>query len=298
MAKFNYESYVANDNHSTNNGGSNNFGDRAKVIFLSSLLKNDGDSVVVRLPYENHNQFDLAGVHKVALKSGGFRNISCLRENTDAVDKCPLCASGNTPKGKFFVKGITYVQDGDKIDVVPFVWERPAAFAKEINGYIAEYGPLANVPLKIKRQGAKGDTNTKYVLLPANTQIYNTQTYPVDFSGLDNLDISKFAYVELNYNEVSNVVLTGELPKKENKQEVKPQTQPANNQGASQGYVQPTYTPDPLTAESNPFPSQKVEPATYTSYGAPQQQAPQSAQPQGENPQGQQDVYRPRRVTY
>lgn len=292
MAKFSYENMLVKEQQKAQNGGNNNFGDKPKVIFLSKLLADDGDSVVVRLPYESHKDFDFANVHRVALKSGGYKNISCLREDYDSVDKCPLCASGQTPKGRFFLKGVTYIQDDNGIQVVPFVWERAAGFAKEINGYIEEFGSLKNFPLKIKRNGKKGDQQTTYSIIPANASIYNTQTYPADFSGIETLDISKFAYVERNFNDLSTLVLTGDLPPKE----VKEQSQATSSHLQTVntnvgGNVADTFAPDVTSAENNPFVTQEkqvLQPNT-SPRTVPSQQPQQTSQ---------EGTYRPRRTTY
>ncbi len=301
MAQYSYENYTQKQEQKQFEG--------AKIKFFD-FLKNDGEVVLVRFPYQSVADIKIDTLHKVNV-NGNFRYVNCLRQDdTEPTHNCPLCAKGDSAKGRFIAKMIVYVQGANGIEIVPCIWNRPTGFARTVAERITDYG---NSVFKIKRIGAKGDMKTTYDIMPANPQVYNEQAYPSDFSAFENFKPNNFAFIDRNFDELTQYVSTGVMPERQKAQPQQenegyapqgqtygqqpqynqpygqqvqgynnPQYQaPQQNYGAPQGYVnqapqnygqQPTYQ----QAEQNPFPQ-----------GAPMQ--PNMQQPQNQQPT-QQDV--------
>ena len=288
MAKFSYEEFVKKEAERTT----------SNLVYASKYLKDDGDTLIVRLPYKSLQELDYATVHSVVLSNGNRRTVSCLRGEHDSVDACPLCKASLSnanykPANKFYLKGIAYLTDETgKTVPSPFVFERPAKFSAQIIDLINEYGDLSNFIFKLKRTGKKGDTKTTYSFIPAlNATIYNEQNYPKDFSELEKIDVCKRSYMEKSFEDITTFLRTGEFPQAQTEQTTYAQPQ--------QTYAQPTPS-NPV--ETTPNVTAPVTPVTpmqpQQTWQMPQQpQNPTQGMAQAEeNPFSTQD--RPRRIAY
>lgn len=271
MAKFSYEEFVKKEAERTTNN----------LVYASKYLKDDGDTLIVRLPYKSLQELDYATVHSVVLSNGNRRTVSCLRGEHDGVDTCPLCQASLSnanykPANKFYLKGIVYLTDETgKTAPSPFVFERPAKFSAQVIDLINEYGDLSNFIFKLKRTGKKGDTKTTYSFIPAlNASIYNEQNYPKDFSELEKIDVCKRSYMEKSFDDITTFLRTGEFPQAQTEQPtyVQPQptytvetkqnvaTQPTTVAPTQQTWQMPQQPQNPTQAmaqaEENPFPTQ------------------------------------------
>lgn len=283
MAKFSYEEFVKKEAERTTNN----------LVYASKYLKDDGDILIVRLPYKSLQELDYATVHSVVLSNGNRRTVSCLRGEHDGVDTCPLCQASLSnanykPANKFYLKGIVYLTDETgKTAPSPFVFERPAKFSAQVIDLINEYGDLSNFIFKLKRTGKKGDTKTTYSFIPAlNSSMYNEQNYPKDFSELEKIDVCKRSYMEKSFDDITTFLRTGEFPQAQTEQ---------------QAYVQqqPTYTVDTnQNVATQPTTVTPTQQAPQQTWQMPQQsQNPTRAMAQAEeNPFPTQD--RPRRIAY
>lgn len=248
MAKFNYNQLAQKEAEAEQSRGDG-------LVYASKYLKDDGATLIVRLPYTSVDEFDLATVHAVKMSDGFSRNVACLRDSHDALDVCPLCNSGNTPKNKFYLKGITYVpnEHGQLQGPFPFVFERPAKFANKVADLLKEYPNLNQLPLKLIRRGKKGDTKTEYDLMPANAQMYTPEQYPFDFSVLKDIDVCKRSYMEKDANEMSVFIRTGAFPEKQTAQSTPTMgTFNMPQYGAPQGGQMPTYQAPQYNAPQMP----------------------------------------------
>lgn len=283
MAKFSYEEFVKKEAERTT----------SNLVYASKYLKDDGDTLIVRLPYRSLQELDYATVHSVVLSNGNRRTVSCLRGEHDGVDTCPLCQASLSnanykPANKFYLKGIVYLTDETgKTAPSPFVFERPAKFSAQVIDLINEYGDLRNFIFKLKRTGKKGDTKTTYSFIPAlNSSIYNEQNYPKDFSELEKIDVCKRSYMEKSFDDITTFLRTGEFPQAQTEQ---------------QTYVQPqpTYTVDTnqnvATQPTTVTPTQQAPQQTWQMPQQPQNPTQAMAQAE-ENPFPTQD--RPRRIAY
>lgn len=280
MAQFSYEDFLKKEQSRP----SGNY-ERGNITFLSTLLKNDGDSVLVRFPYKSVNDFTFYTLHNVTV-DGKYRNVLCLRNDNDPINACPLCASGDKTKDRILIKCIAYIQGDSGIEVKNCVWDRPANFARTL-AECFNSGFIDNV-FKITRIGAAKSANTTYTVTPTSPQIYNEKTYPVDFSGFDNYKFNNHIFLDRNYDELMQFVQTGVMPqrqKQENNQApvqnqqqfgvVKPIEEHTNNY-STMNTAPYTQQPNFTQAESNPFPT----PNGYN-WQQPTQQAVNNTQSNG-----------------
>ncbi len=280
MSQFNFDEFMKKEEQRQNNF------EGAKITFLSTLLKNDGEAVYVRFPYRTAADFKFYSLHKISV-NGTFRQVACLRSDADPVSNCPLCAKGDKPKDRFLIQCIVYIQGQNGIEIKPCVWDRPATFSKTLKERIDTFG---QVVYKITRMGKANDKNTVYDVMPAPAQIYNEQAYPIDFSAFENYKFEGHMFLDKNYDEISQFLVTGSFPEvvKNNTQPQgqyqQPQVQPQQvvtpqpqmyQQPQQQMYQQPTFQ----QAEANPF-NQPAQPQNAQGYNWQQPQQPQQPQPQ------------------
>lgn len=212
-----------------------------KVGYFKSL-KDDGDEVIVRFAYESVKEFNLQTVHKVKV-GDKFRTVACLG------DGCPLCASGDKVRTKFYVKIVEYIKDENgKVFPKSVIWERPANFSKKIisaytqaveMGVYPTTSTIGDVVFKIKRNGAKGSMDTDYDVIPANPNIFKADVYVKNFEDFADLDLAHHSYMVRTAEEVSTFVETGDFPVIE-KTEVTPTTSVVETPK-----VTPTTAPSP-----------------------------------------------------
>lgn len=299
MAQFSYEDFLKKE--ATKPQG--NF-EKGEISFLSNYLQNDGDSVLVRFPYATPNDFTFYSLHRVNVE-GKYKNILCLRNDTDPVGACPLCAKGDNAKDRILIKCIAYIQGDRGIEIKPCVWERPAKFARNIAECITSF---PNSVYKVSRMGAKGSKDTNYTIMPTSPQIYNEQAYPIDFSKFGNFKFNNFMFLDRTFEELAQFVQTGRMPQRVKVQE--------GVQGQAQGYAQPQTsaqpqyaTPTPqlvngqqnvgnfAQAEANPFPTNNAPQQFNWQQPAQQPVAPQGQQQENKDGE-QQQAQRPVRTYF
>lgn len=184
MAQFDYATYSAQREASRNNSTSGYRGDGPQVQFLNALIKRDGDYVVVRFPYHSMADVKLETCHSVTFPGDKYsKRVRC-----SGVD-CPLCMDAVKLETRFFAKMLVYTEDGKGgVDILPAVWDRPAAFADiDLKNLIADYGDLAGHLFKIKRNGTGLDTRYTISYI-ANATTYPESVYKADFSSLESID--------------------------------------------------------------------------------------------------------------
>lgn len=229
MSKFNFNEINNNSNNNTSNNNS--------VGFFS--LADDGDTAIVRFYIDSMDDFDLATVHNINV-DGRYRNVNCLRDAKDPIEKCPFCNAKEVPvRQRFYIHLVQYVQD-DKGNMIPQakVWERATTYAIKLKGFMDDYGPLSDYLFKIVRRGAKGNMKTDYEIMP----ILNKTAYPDDvFVKVDNpfVDYSAIGRAILNKSASDMVYYleNGNFPAKEdNKDSANTSTVNTNDNNVSIPY--------------------------------------------------------------
>ena len=166
MGKINIEDL----DHYVNENGQR----KEKTKFLS--LKKDGEVVQVRFCHNSLADVEAITLHTIKDDQGVNRKVACLRAYNDPLDKCPFCKHlADNPNDKkigptqlrFFLTLAEYTKDADgKVTYEKKFWERGRTFRKELEGLTKRYSPLCKQVFEIERQGAPGDTATKYGIYP------------------------------------------------------------------------------------------------------------------------------------
>lgn len=281
MAQVNYEAFKKfNDNAGQGRQENKNFNSQRVGYFG---LKDDGDTAIVRFNIKSLEDPSLAvqSIHWVTTAEGKHRVVGCLRSDpAEDFNHCPLCASGEKPRYRIVLQLLEYKQDDNGNTVaVPVTWDQPARFRETLKSYLLEYGDLRNYVFKITRQGKKGDSQTKYSIIPGNQNIYKEEVFKKDFSAFDNFDINT-RILNLSYEELSNFVDTGNLPTTNN-----PQTQPEYNLKTSTSTNTEFTTFEPVQAPTPTSPLRSSGPIRSTFTG-------------NTNPNSNPETPAPRRYTY
>lgn len=133
------------------------------------VLKDDGDSAVVRLLHKGETGVDASGettydfpiyeVHKLDVDgSGRERTILCSGED------CEICKAGNRNTLRMFLQMVNLSEENK--DKQLQLWERGLVDIKQLLGLTAEYGDLTKRNIKIVRSGVKGSLKTTYQYFP------------------------------------------------------------------------------------------------------------------------------------
>ena len=175
-------------------------------------LKDDNDEAVVRFMHDSPESFDMAVVHNVNI-GGKYRNVNCLRNPNDPIEKCPLCASNVKLQTKIFVHLIEYVRsDNGQIVPTPKIWERPSSFANELYSKIMEYGPLSEHLFKVHRSGARGDMKTSYSVNYCIPTTYPESVYPKVPNAFDGFSILNFHVMDKTAEDMNVFLSQGNFP--------------------------------------------------------------------------------------
>lgn len=181
-------------------------------------LQNDGDEAVVRFMVDSLEDLEILTVHDIFV-NGKFRQISCVRDPREPIEKCPLCSKGEKIKQVVFIKMIQYVNTPNGVEAKPVVWQRSAStYAFRLKGYLDNYGPLSNILCKVIRHGAKGDMKTTYDIIPNLSPVnYPQENYPIlneaftDYSALGRIVLDK------NADDINVFINTGNFPENTDK---------------------------------------------------------------------------------
>ena len=198
-------------------------------------LKNDGDEAIVRFIQDDIKSFEIVTTHQIQTENGRFRNVNCLRDPREPLDKCPFCKAGLPVRQRFYIHMIQYDSSDDgmgniKITPKPVVWERSFQYVERLKGYIDNYGPLSEIICKIIRHGKPGDMKTTYEIIPnLSKQIFSDQMYPKiedafkDYSAVGTTVLNKSA------KELQYYIDYGKFPPKEEESSSQPIPAPTYN---------------------------------------------------------------------
>lgn len=178
--------------------------DSTRVGFFK--LNDDGDEAIVRIMHDSPATFDIVAVHPFEV-GGRFRNINCIRDPRDSVEKCPFCSNGEPLRYRFYLHLLEYTKDAQgNIICTPKVWERSLKFADTIKEYCSEYAPLSEYIFKIKRSGKKGSVDTTYSLIPANPNVYIPEMYPKNPTAFEGFSVIGSAVYNTDYEGMNKLL--------------------------------------------------------------------------------------------
>lgn len=252
MAQIAYEQINQESTYSPNNVG----------FFF---LQNDGEEAIVRFAHDSIMDFDIQTVHNVTV-NGKYRNVSCLRDPHEPLEKCPFCANGFKLNQRFYIHLVQYSMDSaGNIVAEPKVWERSVQYANTLKSYIDNYGPLSDLICKIIRHGAKGDMKTTYEIVPnLSKQLYPDNIYVKDMSAFEGYTSLGTVVMDKSYDDCLQYVNTKAFPQA-----------PVQQQAAA---PQQNYAPQnamPTYSNQQSVPQQPVPQIPHVApQAAPQYQAP------------------------
>lgn len=139
-----------------------NYGGGSGIFFS---LKSDKEVRAVRFMYETMDDIEGIAFHQVEI-NGRRINVECLREHGQPAEVCPLCETGYQQLAKIFIPVYDIAENAVKI------WERGKSYITRFSSLCARYSPLVGTIFEVERNGAKGDTDTKYEIF----QIENDNT--------------------------------------------------------------------------------------------------------------------------
>lgn len=268
MSTFNYSDYqkiAAQEQAQSNSSGT-------KVGFFK--LANDGDIAVARINLSSTDEFMFAAVHTINA-NGRWIKVACHNPLGMNNGGCALCsASQANPKGsisksarKMYIPMIVSYRDAQSATgytpPTPVIWERPAAFSRELANKLMIAGDLKNVLVLITRNGKAGDMQTTYSVdvLPADHPVFKLAMIPTDFSAFNNFNIAKHSYWEKTTEEINTFLATGQFPER-----VQTNTQQVVNSVAN---AASTYNASVNTAPAYIAPTQAAPAQTVPAYTAP-----------------------------
>lgn len=146
-----------------------NYGGQGGNGFFS--LKDDKDIATVRFMYNTIDDVMGDSVHEVEL-DGKKRYVNCLREYSDPVDSCPLCAAKMRVLAKFFI--MLYDEDSQEVKI----WDRGRTFGTKMASLCARYDPLVSTPFELERNGKRGDMKTTYETYALDTDDVTLEDLP------------------------------------------------------------------------------------------------------------------------
>ena len=218
MAQFSYDQYQNVVAQAQANGEGS-----AKVGYFK--LKNDGDIAIARLNIGTTDDLMFASVHTIGT-GGKWIKVSCLNPLGSYNGDCALCSAHNAnPKGsvskaakKVFIPMMVSYRDPNAATgytvPAPVIWDRPAAFSRELASKLMAAGDLRNTLVLITRNGKAGDMQTTYSMdiLPAEHPVFKPEMIPNDFSAFNNFNIAKHSYWEKTPEEINTFLTTGQFP--------------------------------------------------------------------------------------
>lgn len=250
-------------------------GEHAKVSYFK--LSDDGDIAIARINLSSTDEFMFAAVHTINA-GGRWLKVSCHNPLGMNNGGCALCSANQVnPKGaisksarKMYIPMIVSYRDAQSATgytpPTPVIWERPAAFSRELANKLTVAGDLKNVLVLITRNGKKGDMQTTYSVdvLPETHPVFKPDMIPADFSAFNNFNIAKHSYWEKTAEEINTFLATGQFPevaRNNNQQAVNTMANTANT------YIAPTAPA--YTAPAQAAPAQTVPAYTIPQYTAP-----------------------------
>ena len=200
-------------------------GDGTKVGFFK--LKDDGDIAIARVNISCNEDMDFASVHTIGA-NGRWMKVSCLNPLGSYGGDCALCtAHAANPKGsisksakKLFIQMMVSYRDPASATgytpPAPVIWDRPAAFSRELANKLMIAGDLRNTLVLITRNGKAGDMQTTYSMdiLPADHPVFKPEMIPADFSAFNNFNIARHSYWEKSADEINTYLTTCQFPEK------------------------------------------------------------------------------------
>lgn len=200
-------------------------GEGTKIGYFK--LKDDGDIAIARINIGSTDDMMFASVHTLNV-GGKWLKVSCLNPLGSSNGTCGLCAAhAANPKGsvsksakKLFIPMIVSYRDPNATTgyttPIPVIWDRPAAFSRELASKLMAVGDLRNTLVLITRNGKANDMQTTYSvdILPESHPVFKPDMIPNDFNAFNNFNIARHSYWEKSAEEINSYLATGQFPER------------------------------------------------------------------------------------
>ncbi len=167
-------------------------------------LQNNNDSALVQFLFKDLDDLDIFSVHEVEVKykngQSKTRFLDCKRNYDDPLDVCPLCERGSQRKP------VIILSLYDHTDKKVKIWQRGKKFLETLKGYSTQYPDFTKVPFRIIRNGAKGDQNTTYTVIPA------TDVTPINVEDVERPNLLGSFILDKTVDEINTYIDTGAFP--------------------------------------------------------------------------------------
>lgn len=248
MAQFTLDQYNENVHGSAN-----------QSVRIGFFKLSEGSEALIRINAGTDLNHDLAmcTVHPPVYQKkyeglgSGFTPVSCLNGLDDYENKCPFCRAaaenhetiGKAQK-KVYIQILAAFKDpatGSWTAPTPFIWERPAGFARDLAAKVKNYGELRKYVFKVTRTGVKKDTRFSLDYIP---MLDKTELIPNDFSAFNGFNIAKHSYWEKSAADMEKYIKTGTFSDEETSAAAA-ESRPAYNASPARTAPAPTAAPDP-----------------------------------------------------
>lgn len=274
MSQFNFNQYqqVVEQAQQAGEGS-------AKVGYFK--LRQDGDIAIARINIGSTDDMMFASVHTMNV-GGRWMKVSCLNPLGVNGGQCALCSAhaanpngsvGKSAKKLFIPMMVSYRDpnaEGGYTAPAPVIWDRPAAFSRELANKLMVAGDLRNTLVLITRNGKAGDMQTTYSMdiLPSDHPVFKPSMVPVDFSAFNNFNIAKHSYWEKSAEEINTFLTTGQFPERVQtpQQPTATATTVANPVNA---YTAHTAAPTNVAPQPVQMPSVAPQTPTVTTFNQP-----------------------------
>lgn len=248
----------------------------AKVGYFK--LKDDGDIAIARINIGSTDDMNFASVHTIGV-NGKWLKVSCLNPLGTNNGSCALCAANAAnPKGsiskaakKLFIPMLVSYRDPAAATgytaPAPVIWDRPAAFSRELANKLMIAGDLRNTLVLITRNGKAGDMQTTYSvdILPADHPVFKPEMIPADFSAFNNFNIARHSYWEKTPEEINAFLATGQFPERVQTAASQPVATQVSVASAANANVAPSVSVPTPPVQPTPVAPAPVVPPTLQS---------------------------------
>jgi len=229
-----------------------------KITFLK--LQDDGWYAKVRFMYGPNEMFRGETVHNIAEDTTKPRYVSCLREEGQPIDTCPLCANGAKIAAQFFipvyvqsiVSVVSGVEQEQPVGQV-MIFQRGATFKGALQSVIRQTGntgkPIVSSMFRLVRNGKAKDPKTNYTVEYMGTDDVTLEQLPPRPEV-----VGSYILPKPTYQEMIDKYINGAATQQTKPADIQPRSLSASTfAGNSLGFGQPAPAPAPTPVFNQPM---------------------------------------------
>ena len=257
---------------------------RDKINFLN--LKDDGWYAKVRFMYGPDETFRFEAVHDISENPKKPKYITCLREEGQPIDVCPLCANGYKTKAQFYlpvyvqsiVSVINGIEQEQPIGQV-MIFQRGATFKTMLQSILRVTHPtgkpIVSSMFRLVRSGKEGSQDTSYMVEYMGTDDVTLEQLPPRPEVVGSYILPKLTAEEMTekyINKSKSANVSTSTPNNTFNGGIQPRTVNMNTfTGNSVGFGQPTQNTVTVNANTNANANTFNQPMNTNTNQAPNQ---------------------------